>query len=327
MSSKIKIGLIGCGRAAELIYAPALTKFSDVEVVGAVDPIRERSELLSNKFRDCSFYSSIETKFIEQIDAAIISTPPDSHVELASLMLKNNKHVLVEKPLSLSMDGIKEFSEIELHSNASLMMGFNHRYWQPITDLKNNLMIDSKIESAEIIFTSDNSKWNPISFTSDPLDDLGPHVFDLIRFIFNKEINSIAVKEKIKNDYQLSACVEGNICVNVRIAFLQQTLKSVSFVTNRKQYHLTIGSERIKEPLVMKRSVVDFYDRIKRKFLRQTSPLKRSYEFQLNNFFESITNKSEPCPGITDGIAAILAGIAARKSLNENGKEIYLNED
>lgn len=326
MSSKIKIGLIGCGRAAELIYAPVLSKFSEVELIGVVDPIKERGEQISNKFQYCSSYSFVETKFIDQIDAAIISTPPDSHVELASLLLKNNKHVLVEKPLSLSMDGIKELSEIEMHSNASLMMGFNHRYWQPITDLKNNQLTDSKIKSAEIIFTSDNSKWNPISFTSDPLDDLGPHVFDLIRFIFNKGIISIAAKEKIKNDYQLSVCVDGNICVNVRIAFLQQTLKSISVVTNHKKYLLTIGSERIAEPLLMKRSIVDFYDRVKRKFLGQSSPLKKSYELQVKNFFETLLNRSEPSPGITDGIAAILAGIAARKSLNENGKEIYLNE-
>ena len=93
LNRKIKIGIVGCGRAAELIYLPALKKLSDYEVVGVVDPVKERRELLSQKFNNCQLFSEVESNFIAQIDAAIISTPPDTHVPLALLLLKNNKYV------------------------------------------------------------------------------------------------------------------------------------------------------------------------------------------------------------------------------------------
>jgi predicted dehydrogenase len=113
LSFALKIGLIGCGRAAELIYLPALKRFPDIEITAVIDPIKERRELFSEKFNKCFQHSSLDENFISRIDAAIISSSPDTHITLASTLLKNNKYVLVEKPLALSMNGIKDLIKIE----------------------------------------------------------------------------------------------------------------------------------------------------------------------------------------------------------------------
>lgn len=326
LSSKIKIGLIGCGRAAELIYLPALNKFSDVEVMGVLDPLKERRELLSKKFNDCYQYSSVDTNFIDQIDAAIISTPPDTHVALASLLLKNNKYVLVEKPLALSMEGVKDLIDIELSSKASLMMGFNHRHWQPIIELKEKLSRDSKVSSAEIIFTGNYSNWNPVSFISDPLNDLGPHLFDLIRFIFSKDIKSISAKSLNEYSIEMKIGITENIFVGCMLAYSDKTTKSINVNTKEGNYFVFLGSIRILPAPGYERKLLDLNDKIKRKLLRKTSPIKNTYEVQLNNFFNFIRLNKHPEPDFGDGVLAILAVMTARESINKNGKEFFLDE-
>ena len=325
MQSKIKIGLIGCGRAAELIYLPALGKYPEIQVSAVADPVKERRDLISGKLKNCSRYGGIEQDFINQIDAAIISTPPDSHVLLASALLKKNKFVLVEKPLALSMDGIKELCEAESASSASLLMGFNHRFWQPVITLKEKILNGLNVQMAEIIFTGNYRSWNPVSFKSDPLNDLGPHVFDLVRFVFKKEILSISARSFDVNNLEVKIKMPGDLLVHCFIAHSDKTLKSIKITAGSGKYFINAGSERIHPEFGINGKFIDLSDKFKRKLMRKSSPVKRSFELQLENFFSCIKSGIHSLPDINDGISAILAVKAARESITK-GKEIFLSE-
>jgi len=252
-------------------------QLSGFEVVGVVDPVKERRELLSQKFNNCLLFSEVESNFIAQIDAAIISTPPDTHVPLVLLLLKNNKYVLVEKPLALSIGGIKQITELDPSITKLLMMGFNHRYWEPVINLKEKLVDDSRILSAKIIFKGDYSKWNPVSFISDPLNDLGPHVFDLVRYIFNKEIVSISAAFLGPTKLEVKVKMQGDILIHTIIAHSNETAKSFTVVGEKGKYFISLGSERIHPEAGNKRKLLDLKDKIRRKLLRETSPIKKTY--------------------------------------------------
>ena len=333
ISNPLKIGLIGCGRAAEVNYLRALNKIPDAKVVAVVDPIKKRRELLSKKLNNCNNYISLGSNLaggttgpIQQVDAAIITTPPDTHIPLASEFLKRDKFVLIEKPLAPSTKGIKELLSIEASSKASLMMGFNHRYWKPVIDLKDKLFIHPKIDLVEMIFTSNYNKWNPVSYSSDPLDDLGPHVFDLIRYIFKKEIVSISANKLDKNILDLKIKISEEIQVLCHIAHSNESIRSIKVETNDKKYHINHKSVRISSKYRSIRKFFDLGDRVKRIVLRQTSPIKNTYEMQLKNFINLIRLNIPADPNIEDGVAAILAVEATQKSISKRGREIYLNE-
>jgi predicted dehydrogenase len=323
LNPPLKLGLIGCGRAAELIYAPAVNKFTHVEVTAVVDPFNERRELISKKFNNCFSNNTLDNNVIEKVDAAIICSPPDTHVGLASLLLKNNKHVLVEKPLALSLEGISNLIEINSSSRASLMMAFNHRHWEPLIDLKKHIAENRNVSSAKIIFAGNYSNWNPVSFISDPLNDLGSHLFDLIRFIFNTEIISISAKNVNEHSIKMNIAITENIFIDCLLAHSDKTIKSITVSAEAGSYYVFLGSTRIVPAPGNKRKLLDMKDRIKRKLLRKSSPIKNSYELQLKKFF-SLDKHADP--GIMEGVSAILAVMAARESINKNGKEISLNE-
>jgi predicted dehydrogenase len=325
-SQILKIGLVGCGRAVEKIYLPAIEKLPGIKVIAAVDPIEERRNLVSQKFTECIPYEFINEKLIDQINVGIITTPPDTHVKLALEFLKKNKYILVEKPLALSMDGIKELKEIESSSKAYLMMGFNHRYWLPVVKLKEKLSGNIRIEYAEINFSSDYKKWNPVSFISDPLDDLGPHVFDLINFIFNKEIISVSASRFSENKFNLVVRISDDVYIHCYIAHDNETLRTIRVASSWEKFFVSIKSIRIFPDTGFLRNILDINDRIKTRLLRKTFPIIISYQVQLRRFLEFARSGKAAYPGTADGISAVFAVEAARISINNKGKEIFLNE-
>ena len=324
--NSLNIGLIGCGRAAEIIYLPALNNFPAINLAAVVDPIEERRNLISGNFKNCIKYSSLNSHLFDRIDAAIICTPPETHIALTYEFLKRNKFVLVEKPLALSTAGIKELIEIESSSKASLMMAFNHRYWQPIIDLKERLKTNSQVDLTEIVFTSDYTKWNPVSFISDPLDDLGPHVFDIIRFILEKEIISVSAKSSDPKNFEINVKVSDNKIVHCCLGHSEMTIRSLKVKSKRENFFITLKSARISPPSGKLRTIIDFKDRVKRKVMKKDLPIVMSYETQLKNFWDFVHFDKKDVAGIKDGIPAILAVQAARLSYNNYGKEIFLND-
>jgi predicted dehydrogenase len=329
----LKIAFIGCGRVAETYYLPALKKFSDVQVAVVVDPIPERREFFKGEFENCIQYPSLESKvstetpgLIDRIDAAIITTPPDTHVYLAGRLLARDKPVLVEKPLACTTDGIQDLISTESSSQGWLMMGFNYRYWQPAIDLKNMLSKNPEIASVEMKFTSNYKRWNPISFISDPLDDLGPHVFDLVRYVFGREIRSIRAVIMGNDKFRFEIGISDNICIHCLIGHCGDSTRSIKLTSNGKTYFIQHKSVRISTGLNRAGGIIDLYDRVKRKLLRQSSPIKNTFEKQLHHFFNGLRLNQSADPGIGDGLAAILAAEAARESINNRGKQVWLDE-
>jgi myo-inositol 2-dehydrogenase/D-chiro-inositol 1-dehydrogenase len=325
-SGRIKTGIIGCGKAAEIIYVRALKAIPEMQVTAVCDPVKERRELLSNCFGSCLTFESPGAGFIEQVDAALILTPPKSHIAIAVELLKAGKYVLVEKPLALSSAGIKELKDTEAASKAFLMMGFNLRYWTPVVHLKNKIACGIKTDSAEFDFTSNYAKWNPVSFISDPLDDLGPHVFDLVPFIFNKEIFSVKIIEQREKELRLEIKMSDGKLINCRLAHSDSPGRTIKLKSPKENFLLTVDSVRISPVNGRMRKILNVYDLFKRKLLKEPSPVKNTFEQQLKKFLDFINSGQKAVPGIKEGIDAVKAAEAARKSSGENGKEIYLNE-
>ncbi len=64
------------------------------------------------------------------VSVVVIATPHDTHAELATLALKDGRHVWCEKPLALTMDELGEVEAAWHSSGKQLMAGFNRR-WSP----------------------------------------------------------------------------------------------------------------------------------------------------------------------------------------------------
>lgn len=106
----IKAGIIGSGFAAKFHYDALLRVFSTkVELVGAYSPSRENLLNFTTE-RNLQAFNTIE-ELIEKSDVLHVCTPPVTHEPIVVSALKQNKHVIVEKPFTGYFgDDLKDFS-------------------------------------------------------------------------------------------------------------------------------------------------------------------------------------------------------------------------
>ena len=92
----VKIGILGCGGIAHSKHLPELQKIEGVEIIGFYDPIKSRAQECAEKFGNHAkvYETAGELLADPGIDAVHISTPNNTHAELAVQALENPKHVM-----------------------------------------------------------------------------------------------------------------------------------------------------------------------------------------------------------------------------------------
>lgn len=133
----LKIGIIGCGWAGGALHLPALQSLSDSEVVALADIDQGRLNQVGDKFRIKSRYTDFRNLVEDKdVEAVAVCVPASSHAEIALAALDAGKHVLVEKPLALSMGEIDLLMEKAKGSACKAAVGFNLRYHRLVREAR-----------------------------------------------------------------------------------------------------------------------------------------------------------------------------------------------
>jgi len=196
MLNKIKICVVGMGRAGELHAQNFAEKIRDAELKAIVDPI----EFLGKKFSEelgVPYYTNFNTALAkEKFDAVVICTPSFTHASLIIEAAEHGKHILCEKPLALNLEDADRSTEAAEKAKVKLQVGYMRRFDKYYSEAKN------KIEKGEIgeplIFKSTARDPSlPSGWTADPslsggiFFDMLSHDFDTARWLMNKEVKTV----------------------------------------------------------------------------------------------------------------------------------------
>ncbi|MGQ0539529.1 MAG: Gfo/Idh/MocA family protein [Gemmatimonadaceae bacterium] len=121
-----RIGVVGLGNAAVTLHLPALAGIAGADIVGGVDPDPARRELAAAQFRLTPFADLSELLATAAPDVVIVCTPPETHVELASAVLRAGAHVICEKPLAPSVDAAERL--LDTARGAGRRLAMNHEF-------------------------------------------------------------------------------------------------------------------------------------------------------------------------------------------------------
>lgn len=97
----LKLGIIGTGRIARR-FVKESKYVSGIDIEAVMSRNIENCKKFSEDF-EIKYYTDDFAKFIEEVDAVYIATPHNTHYEYIKKALDNNKHVLCEKPITLSI--------------------------------------------------------------------------------------------------------------------------------------------------------------------------------------------------------------------------------
>jgi len=127
---KLKIGVAGLGRAFA-VMSPA---FSDarVELVAGADPRPEALEKFKKDF-GARVYTTVEELCADpSVDVVYIATPHQFHAPQALAAFSSKKHVLVEKPMALSLDDCRAMIDAAHKAGVQLIVGHSHSFDAPV---------------------------------------------------------------------------------------------------------------------------------------------------------------------------------------------------
>ncbi|MCF6312412.1 MAG: Gfo/Idh/MocA family oxidoreductase [Verrucomicrobiales bacterium] len=125
MSEKVKVGVVGVG-AIGRNHARIYSELENAELVAIYDRDAELAAQLAEEFGSTAVATLDE--LIGKVDAASVSTPTVTHLEVAGALLKANKDVLVEKPISDSLDNARTLVDLAHSKGRVLQVGHIERF-------------------------------------------------------------------------------------------------------------------------------------------------------------------------------------------------------
>jgi predicted dehydrogenase len=132
MSTKLKIGIIGCGGIANGKHLPSLAKLDhQVELVAFCDIIVDKAKSAADKYGmpGARTYENYQDLLQDSsIDVIHVCTPNDSHAEITIAALESGKHVMCEKPMAKTAADARRMVETAKRTGKKLTIGYNNRF-------------------------------------------------------------------------------------------------------------------------------------------------------------------------------------------------------
>ena len=187
---KIKVGIIGCGNIAFTKHMPTLKKNSDrVELVAFCDIDIEKAKKAKAKFgsEDSKIFGYYKEMLNEEFNVVHICTPNLLHCDMTVDSLNAGKHVMCEKPMSITSEDAKKMVLASQKTGMLLTVGYQNRFRKDTQTLK---QLISEGELGDIYFAKSHAlrrrgipNWGV--FTNKklqgggPLIDIATHSLDL----------------------------------------------------------------------------------------------------------------------------------------------------
>ncbi|TDQ42162.1 Gfo/Idh/MocA family protein [Aureibacillus halotolerans] len=137
MTKKLRIGIIGSGGIAGA-HVRSYKKMDDVDIVAVADVIEGKAEefIAQHGLENAKAFTGHEKLLEEDLDGVSICTPNIAHYQTTIDALRAGKHVLVEKPMSVTLDQAVEMAQVEKETGLILTVGFQPRYDPNMKELK-----------------------------------------------------------------------------------------------------------------------------------------------------------------------------------------------
>ena len=129
MSSRIRVCLVGAGRAGKVHANSLVNHVPAASVVGIVDPEPEALRSTGDQFGIDPRFDSLEAALDNiEFEAVVITTPTFTHHPIALLAADAGKHILLEKPMALTLAECDHIMLAAERNGVLLQMGFMRRF-------------------------------------------------------------------------------------------------------------------------------------------------------------------------------------------------------
>ena len=335
-SSKIGVGVIGTGRIGKLHIEHLAQSIPEVELIAICGLDSADIESLAAQFDVPKVTTDYDTLLADpRIDAVLVASSTDTHVEISQAAAKAGKHVFCEKPISLDLEQIDETLAIVEKAGVKFQVGFNRRFDASFARIREAVASGEIGEPHIMRITSRDPELPPIEYvkvSGGIFLDMTIHDFDMARYLIGDEVVEVYAVGGVRVDPKIGEVGDIDTAVitlrfqNGVIATIDNSRQAVYGYDQRVEVFGSKGMVTAANPPT---NTVTFSGS---EGTRAASPpyffverYKAAFLTELQAFFACIREDTPPPVTGEDGRAPVVMGLAALKSLREN-RPVLLSE-
>ncbi|MDR4887602.1 Gfo/Idh/MocA family oxidoreductase [Fredinandcohnia sp. QZ13] len=135
MTQKVKVGIVGSGSIANT-HMKSIIEVPNAELVAVYSRNKETVQKLADTYNITPYTDYQDFLTNAGIDMVAIVTPSGTHAELGIAAAKAGKHVVVEKPIDITIDKTNQLIAACKQANVTLSCIFQHRFDEAVQDVK-----------------------------------------------------------------------------------------------------------------------------------------------------------------------------------------------
>ncbi len=273
------------------------------------------------------------------IDAIVIASSTSTHFDLAKKALEANKHIFVEKPLTMNYERARELVYLAKEKEKKLMVGHLLEYHPAVTEMKRRL---SQNEIGQIHYLySERLNLGKVRTTENALWCLAPHDISVMLYLLNTEPVEVSAyggvflqkKERIDDVVFANIRFKNGAIANLHLSWLDPNkVRRITLVGSKKMMVFDDMESRDKLKIfnkgVIKNNLEDRiefnvrYGDIYIPKIEASEPLR----LECLHFIDCIRNNKTPRSDGEDGLRVVRVLEAAQESLDKGGTPIRIKE-
>jgi myo-inositol 2-dehydrogenase/D-chiro-inositol 1-dehydrogenase len=332
---KLNIGIIGAGRIGKL-HAENIYRIPEAN-------IKAISEIFVNNIKDWAEGLGIEMVTNDykdilndpEINAVLICSPTDTHIQFIIEAAQAGKHIFCEKPISFDITQTKRALEVVMQEGVKLQTGFNRRFDHNFKRVR-DMILQGKVGVPHIVKVTSRDPEPPpkeyIKVSGGMFIDMTIHDFDMARFLAGSDVEEVYVQGAVLVDSVFSECNDVDTAIttlkfqNGSLGVIDNSRKAIYGYDQRVEVFGSNGNVTVKNDFSNSAELTTgegvYQDKPKYFFLERYS---EAYVEEIKVFIDCVLNgKDVPVDG-NDGMQAELIAQAAQRSLIE-GRPVKLEE-
>ena len=326
MTAPLRFGLIGTGRIGQ-VHAANIAAEPDAVLAWIADPFVDGARSLAARYGGTATADPAELLASGELDAVVIASPTNTHVDLTARAVDAGIPVLCEKPIDLDIARVDALRPRIAAAGIPVALGFNRRFDPSFAGVRARVAAGEIGELEQLTIISRDPAPPPADYvgvSGGIFRDMTIHDFDMARFFLPDIVEVSAVGSAL---FDAGAREHGD--VDTAVTTLRAAGGAIVTIVNSR--HSAVGyDQRIEAfgPLGMLQvanaptslvslstsAAVESRPRYEEFFLQRYAA---AYVAELREFMKAARGEPSSSPTFDDGRAALLLADAAQRSASE----------
>ena len=324
----LRIAVLGCGRIGRM-HADNIAAHERAALAGVFD-VHEPSATAVAEKHGVANYAAADNAFASSdVDAVLIATPTQTHIDFIEMGVKTGKAILCEKPIDLSLERVNAFRTRITGSDVPIMLGFVRRF-DPGHAAARQAVLDGEIgDLHQIIITSRDPGMAPDSYIEGSggiFRDMTIHDLDMARFMLGEEVTAVSAQgSRMVDPGLMERCNDYDTVV---VTLTTDSGRQAVITNSRKAaygYDQRVELFGSKGMVISENRLGHLVSRHVAEATNISAPLqhffieryREAFDAEIGLFVDAVENGAEVPAGFEDGRLALLLADACFRSVAE----------